>query len=129
MLKFNYDAINRELLRPLASIFAPKKVNSLSFGEVDAIINMDTDIEAQRAALKAKLKEMTDAVAEAKAFYKSQGQAESNVTKGRSFSSDRWKGRRPIFSAAVPMKRQWVSDSEEETEDAAQPWQHAHRRP
>jgi hypothetical protein len=88
VLKFNYDAINRELLRPLTSIFAPKKVNSLSFGEVEAIISVNPDIEAQRAALEAKLKEMTDAVAEAKAFYKSQVQVVSNVTKGTSFSSD-----------------------------------------
>lgn len=88
MLKFNYDAINRELLRPLTSIFAPKKVNSLSFGEVEAIINVNPDIEAQRAALEVKLKEMTDAVTEAKAFYKSQVQVVSNVTKGTSFSSD-----------------------------------------
>ena len=88
VLKFNYDAINRELLRPLASIFAPKKVNSLSFGEVNAIISVDPGIETQCATLEAKLKEMTDAVAEAKAFYQRQVQVVSNVMKGTSFYSN-----------------------------------------
>lgn len=84
--KFNYSALHDVLLRHVASIFSPKKVNSLTPADIGAIMGVEQAVEARRAALKTKLTQMTDAVAEAKAFYASQPRGSSRATKGRSFT-------------------------------------------
>jgi len=85
-------------------------VNSLNPTDVRTIMGVDSVVKARRDALEARLKEMVQAVAEARAFYESRVERGAWSGQGYVSSSDQGKAQTLMGPTTGPTKRKWTSD-------------------